>query len=259
MLLRLALLVFLLFPHSSRAQAAAPASAPAEQAYSDVSWPSLMRTMVRFNAFDTKDPALIDEYAIITECELYKAFYQNDFKWKQVQDAVRKSIDINIATFPTAYHYDAQMQLDRYDFSSKMFRFAPKSVINNVNTFDIYSVEGTGCGSADIKYMPRIFRAVVAVPIYIDGLPLGEKDGNDILQLMTSDHNDSRIITAQFNLRIVYIEPMRRTVDRSVSDQLLHYTQTNVPQRNLRLDARLESIDFFEDPQKTRLIYRYQP
>jgi len=60
-------------------------------------------------------------------------------------------------------------------------------------------------------------------------------------------------------LRIVYIEPMRRTVDRSVSDQLLHYTQTNVPQRNLRLDARLESIDFFEDPQKTRLIYRYQP
>src|SRR6185437_9969993 len=85
-----------------------PASAYAQQndEYADITWPNLMRTIVRFNAMNIADPVLLDEYAIVTECELYKVFYPDDFKWNNVRNAVRESIKLNVATFPVSYRFD---------------------------------------------------------------------------------------------------------------------------------------------------------
>jgi Domain of unknown function (DUF4852) len=227
--------------------------------YADATWPNLVRTLVRFNAIDMQDSAIVDEYSIITECDLYKSFYQNDFKWNQVREAVRKSISMNIATFPVKYHYDVKMQLDRYDFPTKVFRFTNKSIIENVNTFTLYSVEGTGCGIADVKNMPRSFRAVIATPIYIDGLPFTEQDANVVLKLMDADENISRIIYASFNMHMTYIEPLQKTTSRGSGNMITTWTQGGLAAHTVRLDAQLDSIDFYEDAAKKRRIYTYQP
>jgi hypothetical protein len=220
----------------------------------------MVRTMVRMNALDLSDQRLLDEYAIITECELYKAFFHDDFKWNQVRSALKDSIRTSIATFPMNYHYDLKMQLDRYDFATKFFRFTKKSLLNNINTFVLYSVEGTGCGMAEVQYIPRTYRAVVSSPLYLEGLPLTDKDARDLLARMDKDENISRIIYARFNLRTVYVEPLRKTAGRNPEGVDDKYVQSRVPEKStVRLDVHLDSIGFYEDPQMTRLIYMYQP
>lgn len=222
-------------------------------------WPNVLRTMVRFNAIDLEDQAIIDEYAVITECDLYRAFYHDDFKWNQVRQAVRKSVEQNLATFPSTYSYEVKLQLDRYDFNTQLYKFTDKSAIRNVNAFMIYSVEGIPCGSTDIQIMPRNYRAVLASPVYLEGIPLPEKDAKTLLKMMTENKNLDRIVYAKFNLRIVYVEPMRRTTKRIGLETRSIYGQSSVDRPGLlRLDARLDSIEFYADPQMRQLIYQFQ-
>ena len=142
------------------------------ESYADGNWPNLLHTMIRFKALDLSDPALLDEYGIVTECNLYQTFYKNDFKWQQVRQALQESIKINQDSYPTKYHYDLKMQLDRYDFSTKLFRFSNKSTISGINSFVLYAVEGSGCDGADVKYLPRKFRAMLQAPLTLEGIPL---------------------------------------------------------------------------------------
>lgn len=227
--------------------------------YGKPTWAGMLRTMVRFNALDLEDPTLIDEYAIVTECDLYRAFYRDDFKWNQVRQAVRQSVAQNLATFPAGYTYEVKLQLDRYDFDNQLYRFTDKSAIRNVNAFMIYSVEGIPCGSTDVKALPRMYRAVVASPIYLEGIPLPEKDAKTLLKMMTESKNTDRIVYAKFNLRVVYVEPMRRTTKMVGLDLKTFYGQTTVDRPGLlRLDVRLDSIEFYADPQMRQLIYQFQ-
>jgi hypothetical protein len=129
-----------------------------------------------------------------------------------------------------------------------------------VNTFVLYAVKGTDCGSADIEMIPRTFRAVLSSPFYLDSLPLAPKDAQALLKQMDGDNNTDHIIHARFNIRIVYIEPLRKEVEKRGSDINTHYRQSNVEGHNVaRLDARLESIDFYEDLDHTKLVYQFQP
>jgi hypothetical protein len=80
----------------------APAAAPVD-AYPMPTWASLLQTMIRFNALDMSEDMLLDEYAIVTQCDLYQAYYKNDFKWQEVRTALRKSIEQHKDEFPTQY------------------------------------------------------------------------------------------------------------------------------------------------------------
>jgi hypothetical protein len=226
------------------------------QEYAKADWPSLVRTLIRFNALNSGDDKILDQYAAITECDLYKQFYKDDFKWNQVRAAIRESIRLNIATFPTAYKYETELQLGRYDFQQKLFMFTDKSTIRNINTFVIYSVQGHPCDGVATPDIPASYRAVLDVPVYFLGIPLAQKDAETLLQQMKDDKNDDRIVYARFNLRIIYIDPLRKDIQTGTSSAAAHYTQSNAPDaQSIRIDVHLDSIDFFEDAARTKLIY----
>jgi hypothetical protein len=253
MFLRLVCLVLLAFSFlTGSAQA---------QEYASISWANLMRTLVRFNALDLSDQNLLDEYAIITECDLYKSYYKDDFKWNQVRKAIRDSVQMNLAAYPTNYSHDLTSRLDRYDFEAKLFRFDGESSLRGVNTFLLYSVKGTGCGDAKVSLLPRTFRAVLSMPLYLDGLPLSEGDAKALLSRMTKDNNPDRLIFARYNFRTVYIEPLHRKAEMGkAASGKTQYTQTNSSSSDeVRFDVQLDSIGFYEDPQRTKLIYSYMP
>jgi hypothetical protein len=235
----------------------APRFAQADD-YAQATWPNLLHTMIRFNALDISDTTLLDEYGIVTECDLYKVFYADDFKWQKVRQAMQQSIKMHVASFPTGYRYDQKMQLDRYDFATKLFRFAKKSTINNVNSFTLYAVNGTSCGSTDITIIPRTFKAMLQTPLTLEGIPMGEGDAKALLARMDQAQNDIRLIYARFNLRIVYIEPFQKVLVSPRDTTSYTYKQQNeaMPEY-VRFDTRLDSIDFFEDPEMTKLIYQY--
>jgi hypothetical protein len=226
--------------------------------YAKPDWPNLLRTLIRFNGISLDDDKTLDEYAIVTECDLYKTLYDDDFKWNQVRVAIRDSIKMNVATFPTSYTYKAELQLDRYDFQNKVFRLTPKTSIHNVNTLWIYQVDGRSCGgSVDVRLLPKSFRAVLDAPIFFDGIPLVQQDAEALLQQMKQDKNSNRIVTALFNMRVVYVTPMH--VSNVIGD-IRGYTQNgNDDPRSARLDVRLDSVEFYEDSGMTKLIYKLQP
>ena len=156
-----------------------PLPATVADDYADLTWPNLVRTLVRFNAINIADPVIIDEYAIITECDLYKAFYHDDFKWNQVRKAVHESIKMNVSTYPVNYRYSVTIQLGRYDFTAKLFRFNKLTKMTNVNTFKMFAVNNRSCGADNVKSLPHNFRVVLTEPIFLEGLPLSEKDFRD--------------------------------------------------------------------------------
>ena len=167
------------------------ASARADD-YAKPTWANLVRTMVKFDAFDTTDDALLDEYIIITECPLYQSFYADDFKWNEVRAAVRKSIQSPGADFPSAYGYLTKLQLDRYDFTTKIFRFTDASAVHNVNAFLLYETEGAECGKAKPKNLPRAFRAVLDKPVSIPGLAMPPEQAKALLDQMKAEGNGGR-------------------------------------------------------------------
>ena len=126
---------------------------------------NLVKTLVRFSAIDTKDDRLLDEYAMITDCDLVKYFYVDDFRWNKVRQSFRDSIQMNIATFPVSYFYDTTLQLDRFDFGDKVFRFTAKTALHNVNSFLVYDAVDAVCGNRKVKSLPLSYHMVLDQPI----------------------------------------------------------------------------------------------
>ena len=252
MIIRFVCLVFLAFSlFTGRAQA---------QEYAPISWVNLIHTMIRFNAINMSDQNILDEYAIVSEYDLYKTFFKDDFKWNQVREAIKDSIRLNIATYPTNYFHDLTVRLDRYDFEAKLFRLDAESVLRGVNSFALLAVRGTGCEKAKVEYLPRSFRAVLSAPVYLDGLPLSEGDAKALLERMKIGDNPKRIIFARYNFRTVYIEPMHKIERDFFGQTKMRYAQTKAGSSDVvRLDMRLDSIGFYEDPQRTKLVYLFTP
>lgn len=237
---------------------AASPSARADD-YAKPTWSSMSRVLARFNALDFSDESLLEEYAIVTECEMYQHFYRDDFQWHKVLETIKASLNQFSVTYPTTYAYDVELQLGRYDFKDRMFRFTEKSKVYNVNTLTLFETTPKACvGERRISYMPSVFRAVLDAPAYIPGLPLSQKDSETLLELMKVDNNPSRIVKARFNLRIAYVEKFRRI---PYSDRAgYYYSQSDKHEHDAaQMDAHLDSVEFYEDAAMKKLIYTYRP
>ena len=227
---------------------------PAES-YVTPGWINLLHTLLRMQALDLDDPVLLDEYATLSQCKLYQNFYADDFKWNKVRLAVAQDAKQNISTYPIAYHFDTKLQLDRYDFQKGLYRFTPKSSLSAVNTIIVYHVDGLACTKVDIKDIPKKFRVVFDSLITMPGLPLSQSDAEVLLKQMNAEGNNSHIIYTRLQFKIVYVEPW--TKDVRVPDS--QYSQGPKSETNeMRLDARLDTVDFYEDEAMTKLIYQYK-
>lgn len=227
--------------------------------YAKPSLDNFAKTLVRFGAIDIKDDALLDEYAMVTDCGLVKYFFTDDFKWNHVRAAIRESIRMNIGTFPTVFSYVTKLQLDRYDFQERLFRFTEKTTIHNVNSLSFEKENNStySCGSHTVKYIPISYRAVFDVPFTIPGLPMSEDDAKALLKRLKNANNLDRIIYVRFNLRVAYIEPLHK----ALASEQAGYWQSGMSGGNrvMRLDTRLDSVEFYEDENMTKMVYSYTP
>ncbi|MFY9287771.1 MAG: DUF4852 domain-containing protein [Alphaproteobacteria bacterium] len=225
--------------------------------YAEPTWPNLVRTLIRFGAINVNDDRLLDQFAIITECALYKAMYRDDFQWNKVRGVMRDSIRANVATYPTNYRYEAELQLGKYDFKEKLYRLTDKTTVRNVNSLLLFQAYRNVCGDANIRDIPDYFRAILDTPVTFEGLPLNEKDAEVMVKQMREGKNTDLIVYTRFNLRIVYIDPLTKALKSKDADSYVQGTMRNGHQ--IRLDVHLDSMDFFSDKEMTKLIYTYQP
>ncbi|MDD3287715.1 MAG: DUF4852 domain-containing protein [Alphaproteobacteria bacterium] len=226
---------------------------------------NITNTIIRYGAININKDDVIDNYGILMECKIFEYFYNDDFKWQKARAALREKIRQDVATFPTSYAYDAELQLDRYDFKNKQYKFTEKTTIKNVNSFSLKFKGGIVCGNKRNNVLPEEFRIVLDRPIYVSGLPLGNKEAEAFLKRMKDSQNNDRIVYARFNLRVTYVAPLYPVEGGNQSEK--KYAQKNkgetsgskdVSDYTARLDARLDSVNFYEDKERTRLIYSYK-
>jgi hypothetical protein len=236
---------------------AAPAWA---EDYTTATFGNMAHTLIRFGAIDPMDDALLDEYAMVTDCEIVESFYSDDFKWSQVRGFIRDSIKMNTDGFPAKYHYDAEVQLDRYDFKDKNFRFTDKTAINGVNTFNFDFVNRSDvplCNGHKLDYFPTSFDMVIGAPVSIGGLPFPEQEAKSLLHDLDERGNNNRILYARFNMTVIHIDPLRKSSQNTGTRK---YGQNGaLGGQKMRIDARLDSVKFYEDPAMTKLVYGFTP
>jgi len=228
--------------------------------YAEPTLENFAHTLMRFKAIDMMNDALLDDYAMITDCEIYENFYSNDFKWSQVRSFMRDSIKMKSDTFPDKYYYEAELQLDRYDFKSKNFRFTDNTAVKGVNTFRFNFVNRTGqprCYGRNLENFPSSYEIVIGAPVTIGGLPFSEEDANLLLRYLEESKNIYRIIYVRFYMTVNHIEPLRKSELKSGSQK---YIQPGVTgDEGMRVEARLDSVKFYADPAMSKLIYSYSP
>jgi hypothetical protein len=230
--------------------------------YAEVTWPNLLNAMIRFNAIDLiQDDELMDEYAAITDCDLYKFYFHDDFKWNHARDVMRQSIHKNMQQYTTRFSYDARFKLDRYDFQNKMYRFNQRTLLNNIRQIVVMDFSGSVCSDVMLRYFPKKYAMKLDPPLTIPGVTLAPKEAEDLLNFMNTNNNHEHYIYARINMAVTYVEPARKVyADANVADSKNYrYTQSGKDSAMFVLDAHADKVEFFRDPAMTELVYTFVP
>ena len=215
---------------------------------------NLIHTLVRFGAVGLDDLDVIDEYAKIAECDLYEEYYRDDFKWHEIQRLLRQKLLDGVPTYPISYYLDMTVRLDRYDFAEKTYLFTEETMPKNANVFAIQD-KSSGCGGDEIRIWPKYFPVVIDRPVTMAGLPLFEEDAKTLLKRMNDAGNKNRLVFVRYKFRITRVDnyARRRNEKGQISGDLKHDS------KNGTIDAHLDAVDFYEDDERTKLIYVYRP
>ncbi len=231
----------------------------AGKAYADGFYPvtpgNIVKAFIRYGALDIRDNNVVNDYIQTNECKIYNYFQKDDFKWHEVQEAARKAIKQDVEIYPTAFDYDATMQLDRYDFDSKFFRFKSGGD-TAINTFRLNLSDYEICGQAQLKTLPNNVSFVLDRSIQFLGIPLEEEQAKELLRLMEKNNNANRLVYARFKIKIVYIQPILKTEANQWGKE--EYKQ-GTSSMMARIDSRLETVEFYQDKARTKLIIKYAP
>ena len=218
---------------------------------------NLINVLVRYGALDLRDKEVLNSYANINECELYKQFYFDEFKWHDLQIALRKSIRERMETFPTGVYYKTELQLGKYDFKNHVYLFTSKTSPKNSNVFTLDASKDSLCDTGR-NLFPVSFQLVLDQPLSINGLPFNEEEGKALLTRLNDAHNSDHILYARFNMRVLYVAPLKRGVNKQYGEPRGDYMQER-HSGHVRIDSHLTSVDLFEDKEMTKLVYSFRP
>ncbi len=109
----------------------------AQPLYAQTTLDNLVKSYFLLTDLDINDNNIIDQYMMVTECELFKQFYTNDFEWNKVRGATRDFIKLNKAHFPKRFEFIQPLYLDRYDFKVGGFFLMPQSKLLSVTRLQI--------------------------------------------------------------------------------------------------------------------------
>lgn len=247
----LLLFVLLLTPGYAFAQAAlqtaetqAATAATAKRIYAQPTPKNLIRAMLRAGALDVTHPDVLNDYALLNECELFIQNVNDDFRMQRFRTAIGKVIAQDRAGWPDAFSFVSPLQLDKYDFTSQNFMLVPKAQIKNVNSFHLMDTRAEVCQRGQyLKKFPLDVSVRVDQPLTVTGLPLSEAAGNALLQSMLKSGNTARQIYGRFNIAVSFMSRYEVTSERGANTAKYVF------------DGSLASIEFFEDEAMTKPIW----
>jgi hypothetical protein len=191
------------------AQVEQQASTQALQSYVQPSYINLARSLWALNAHSLTNDLAVDDFLMISECGLYKRFYNNEFEWKKIREATRDYLSKNKNTFPRHFEYIQPLMLDRYDFSLKGFRLMPGSVFVSSDRLEMAKnlkseVACKGMSYGYIDGYPSDMMIILKQPFKLDFVRVNEDLAQEYLKIISEREirlNEGRPAYIRFRVR----------------------------------------------------------
>lgn len=222
-----------------------------------------VKAMVRFGAIDLADNKVLDTFARVIACDLYSEHFKDEFRWEQIRPIIREHVRLEIPKYPTKFRYETVLKLGRYDFNKKLYPFVEDSQRRNINLFPFKIEKEDVCGSR-LEAIPEAYSLVLDKGVDIVGIPLEEKDAKELIRRMEADQNSTHLVFIRFNIRVMFIASLGISQPEAENPNVLSIVTAQVTQKDIQakgmvFDAKLESVEYFEDDKFTKLIYKYRP
>lgn len=129
---------------------------PSAPVYGTLTYPELFALAWVGGNYDKKDPAVVDGFLQITQCNIYSHLYTNEFEWNKIRNATIGKFEETIKKMPRYYEYVQPLYLGRYDATAKGFPVTGDSSYEFTQLLQIskFYLEHTECGD-DLRIDPR--------------------------------------------------------------------------------------------------------
>ncbi len=214
------------------------------EAYALPVFRELAQTLILLGGLDVNDPKVIQEYAKLIYCEVYKEKFKSDFEWNNVKREITSRLLEKKEMYRLRYEIHGKVKLDRYNFEGQYFPLDKKSKLTNVGTMVLMEAEEvpTCDQTPNIGIIPPFYYILLSQPLTIDSLKMPMDEAEKFLAKMDELKINDRSLFIRFRFKIV--EVARVSANNVVVDDV----------RNIRADflGKIMQIDFFFDREMTK-------
>jgi len=219
--------------------------------YEDVTLPLITDYMVRSKGLKLDTQNKMMDYLKLTECDIYKAVKNSQFKQQAIQSAIQRKIDQPIpgdgnlyVKIPTVFY------ITNYDFDTQSFNLAPKSRMKRANILDLISKNISICDESQSEKMslPGIYNIRLNYPISFYRIPLQKNLAETVFNKL--DFLGGSEFKVIYGLLYIQIEPVPPLLDTASSTATaLAHGQLDVIDLFLDHDRKilLRQLDFGEN------------
>lgn len=169
--------------------------------YKRASLQNLSQSFIKLTGVDLNDDHLIDDFAIVNYCDLYRQYYADEFSWRQAREAFRRVIQRELESYPENVYLLGTISIGRYDFARKAFMLDEGSKFERTGVFR-FQDRGFNCPGAPVQQLPLVYHFRLTNPITLDRLEIPEDKAATIRQIMEQERNRDRKVYVTFFIRI---------------------------------------------------------
>lgn len=209
--------------------------------------------------FDMDDNKAIDYYMMITNCPIYKQYFNNEFEWEKIRTAARQYIDANRSKLPTRFEAILPLVLNDYDVKMQQFSIDKAYQQHNIMRIDILSnLEGKNtCDfKGRIPLYPKNIIVVLNRPFSLRSFPVNpeiaqiymEEQGRIMTKKMENTFAKKTVKLHSEHVRPAYLR---------LKLKLSQYKETISDQNMYRavIYAAVEGWDVYADESETKPLY----
>jgi hypothetical protein len=212
--------------------------------YSVVDYRSLIKTY--FGLYNGGNPTsgMINDYAKLVYCDLYRKHFKDDFKWASIQADIKEEFHSQYNNMNYNYEIVGDIPIERYNFERKSFPIRKGYQLQNIGKLDVFSSGGgfSYCDESGApEHLPALFTLSVPNPINIMEVPVSEERAKQVIKYNYMDEETGRIVFIRFR-----VEFLGYKTEKASSQNRMTRTE---------FQGNITAIDFFLDPELTQKLY----
>jgi A/G-specific adenine glycosylase len=135
----------------------------------------------RTGFLNPENEKVLDQFLMLSECDLYKKHFPDEFEWQKIRYSTKKFIKENLETFPKRFEFVQPILLDRYDFKEQIFPLIEEYQLKAITRIEISGnhIKPPQCVqdfSYDRTILPLDAIINFSKPLTIQGLRMKKED-----------------------------------------------------------------------------------